>query len=221
LGYYSFPRKLGHGKGVSDVVSTKTLADVLTAMRFCLAGFILWLGVKGGAEVLPAAVVTLILAWLTDVLDGPLARRDPSGRHTWIGDRDLEVDMLVSLAVLAYLTLAGYLTFMAVVGYVVVCTGLLWRFRSLHLAWAIQAPPYAGMIYAALRDAPRYGLMIAGYVALVIVATWPRFPQIVVPQFLEGMHNLGKTRTPDKGAQAEREAYPENGNGNGQQWRPL
>jgi phosphatidylglycerophosphate synthase len=203
---------------VSEVVSTKTLADILTAIRFCLAGFILWLGVKGGAEALPAAVTTLILAWITDLLDGPLARRDPSGRHTWIGDRDLEVDISVGLAVLAYLTLAGYLTLKATSAYVVVCAALLWHFRSAHLAWAVQAPPYAGMIYAAVRDAPRYGLMMVGYIALVIVATWPRFPERVVPQFLEGMRKIGKTRAVDEGTQAEHKGYVDNGNG--QQWRP-
>ena len=197
------------------MVSTKVLADLLTAVRFCLAGFILWLGVKGGAEALPVAVGALILAWLTDVLDGPLARRDPSGRHTWIGDLDLQVDMSVGLAVLAYLTLAGYLTLKAALGYVVVCVVLLWYFRSPHLGWTIQAPPYAGMVYAALRDAPRYGLMIVGYLVLVVVVTWPRFPQRVVPQFFEGMRNLRRARVVDKGAQAEHEGYLENGNGGG------
>jgi cardiolipin synthase len=197
------------------MVSTKVLADLLTAVRFCLAGFILWLGVKGGAEALPVAVGALILAWLTDVLDGPLARRDPSGRHTWIGDLDLQVDMSVGLAVLAYLTLAGYLTLKAALGYVVVCVVVLWYFRSPHLGWTIQAPPYAGMVYAALRDAPRYGLMIVGYLVLVVVVTWPRFPQRVVPQFLEGMRNLGRARVVDEGAQVEHEGYLENGNGGG------
>jgi len=195
------------------MVSTKTLADVLTAVRFCLAGFILWLGVKGGAEALPAAVVALLLAWVTDVLDGPLARRDPSGRHTWIGDQDLAIDMSVGMAVLAYLTLSGYLTLKATIAYVAVCVALLWYFRSVHLAWTVQAPPYAGMTYAALRDSPRYGLMIVGYVALVVVATWPRFPERVVPQFLEGMRTLGKKSAVDKGAEAEHQAYAENGNG--------
>jgi hypothetical protein len=202
------------------MISPKTLADLLTAVRFCLAGFILWLGMRGGAEALPAVVVVLVLGWITDVLDGPLARRDPSGRHTWIGNRDLEVDMAMGLAVLAYLTLAHYLTLKATIGYVVVCAALWWYFRSAQLGWAVQAPPYAGMIYAALRDAPRYGLMVIGYLALVVVATWPRFPQVTVPQFLEGMRNLGRARAADEAAQVELEGYLENGNGNGQRWRP-
>jgi cardiolipin synthase len=201
---------------MKGMISTKTLADALTAARFCLAGVILWLGIKGGAEALPAAVVTLVLAWVTDVLDGPLARRDPSGRHTWIGDRDLEIDISVGVAVLVYLTLAGYVSLKAAVGYSIVCVVLLWRFRSLHLAWGLQAPPYFGILYAALRDAPRYGLAAVGYVLLVVLATWPRFPRMTVPQFLEGMRNLGKIRAVSQESLPKSEAYLENSNGNGQ-----
>jgi hypothetical protein len=160
-------------------------------------------------------VLTLLLAWVTDVLDGSLARRDPSGRQTWIGDQDLAVDMSVGMAVLAYLTLSGYLTLKATSAYVVVCAALLWCFRSIHLAWAVQAPPYAGMIYAAVRDRPKYGLMLISYVVLVVIATWPRFPKHVVPQFLEGMRKLGKTRATNETAQRERQGYAENGNGSG------
>jgi phosphatidylglycerophosphate synthase len=203
------------------MVSTKTLADALTAARFCLAGFIIWLGINGGAGALPMAAMALLLAWITDVLDGPLARRDPSGRQTWIGDHDLEVDMSVGFAVLVYLVLAGYLTPKAAIGYAVVCAALTWYFRSPHLGMAVQAPPYGGIIYAALRDAPRYGLLLVGYVILVVTATWPRFPQMVVPQFLAGMRDLGRSKATSLETRVEGEDYVENGNGNGQRLRPL
>lgn len=203
------------------MVSTKTVADLLTVVRFCLAGFMVWIGGQGGAGALPTVVIVLILAWMTDVLDGPLARRDPLARRTWIGDRDLEADMSVGLAVLAYLTLAGYLTLKVAIGYVVICVALVWYFRSPHLGWAIQAPPYFGLICAALRDAPGYGLAVLGYIALVIVVTWPRFPQMVVPEFLEGMRNLAKSRAAHEKASKEGEGYLEDGDGNSHRWHPL
>jgi phosphatidylglycerophosphate synthase len=139
---------------MKGMISTKTLADALTAARFCLAGVILWLGIKGGAEALPAAVVTLVLAWVTDVLDGPLARRDPSGRHTWIGDRDLEIDISVGVAVLVYLTLAGYVSLKAAVGYSIVCVVLLWRFRY---TWPGVCKRRLTLGYCTLRCATRHG----------------------------------------------------------------
>ncbi|GIX48920.1 MAG: hypothetical protein KatS3mg131_3131 [Candidatus Tectimicrobiota bacterium] len=176
------------------MASRKALADVLTVVRLCCAGVILGLGLIGGADALPATVLVLILAWLTDALDGPLARRDPAPRHTWIGDRDLHVDVTVNFTVLVYLTLAGYVTPHTALGYTLLCAVLLGYFRSPHLAWAVQAPPYAGILYVALRDARSYGLLAVGYLILLIIITWPRFPHEVLPQFLDGMRNLGRTR---------------------------
>ena len=197
------------------MVSTKTVADLLTASRFGLAWLILWLGISAGADALPAAMMVLILAWITDLLDGPLARRDPSGRTTWIGDRDLETDISVSIGVLAYLTLAHYVAPSIAIGYGLICAALLVRFRSRELGMFIQAPVYAGIIYVALHDAQVYGWLAVGYVLLVIVATWPRFPRVVVPQFLEGMRRL----VTDQEARGEDDILVENGDGNGQRWQ--
>ena len=197
------------------MVSTKTVADLLTALRFGLAWLILWLGISAGAEALPAAMTVLVLAWITDLLDGPLARRDPSGRTTWIGDRDLETDISVSIGVLAYLTLAHYVAPSTAILYGLLCAALLSKFRSRQLGMVVQAPPYAGIIYVALRDAQNYGLLAVGYVLLVVAATWPRFPQVVVPQFLEGIRDLGA----DREERREEDILVENGNGNGQRWQ--
>ena len=197
------------------MVSTKALADILTTLRFGLAWIILWLGMGDGADALPTAIMVLVLAWTTDVLDGPLARHDPTGRHTWIGDRDLEVDISVSIGVLAYLALAGFMPSKIALGYGIGCAVLLRQTRSRHLAWAVQAPPYAGIIYVALRDAQNYGLIAVGYVALIIAATWPRFPQVMVPQFLAGMRELGKLSDGEMTTPGEETIAMENGNGNG------
>ena len=175
------------------MITTKNLADFLTASRFGLAWVLLWLGISRGAAGLPSAVVILIIAWTTDVLDGPLARKDLSSQHTWIGDHDLEIDMSVSLGGLTFLVLAGYLPAWIAVSYVIICLILLWRVRSQELAWAVQAPPYAAMLFIALRHAPIYGLAIVAYLIVVIIATWPRFPQVTLPQFLSGMQNMSKT----------------------------
>lgn len=175
------------------MISPKTLADILTASRFCLAWVLLWLGISRGAEALPTAAIILVIAWITDVLDGPFARKDLSMRRTWIGDHDLETDISVSLGVLTYLVLGGYVAAWLAVGYVIICIFLLWRFRSLELAWVVQAPPYAAMLFFALFYAPIYGFMMVAYLAAVLIATWPRFTQVTLPQFFSGMKNLSKT----------------------------
>jgi hypothetical protein len=203
------------------MVSTKTLADALTALRFGLAWNILRLGMSEGADALSTVTMVLLLAWITDVLDGPLARRDPTGRHTWIGDRDLEVDISVSIGVLTYLVLAGFVSPTIALGYGLGCAVLLGQTRSRHLAWAVQAPPYAAIILFALRDVPNYGLIAVGYVVLIVVATWPRFPRVVVPQFLAGVRDLAKPAEMDRELPVEEPMVVENGNGNGQRWQQM
>jgi cardiolipin synthase len=168
----------------------KTLADTLTAIRFLIAPWLVWLGVTGGQDTLPTATVALILAWATDMLDGPLARRDPSQRQTWIGNHDLQVDETVAFGVLIYLAATGFLSLPVSLGYLIVAGLLLWLFRSAHLAWGLQAPPYGKMLLVALQEAPAYGAMAVGWIALTVVATWPRFPRETVPQFIGGIRDL-------------------------------
>ena len=94
------------------------MADALTSVRFVLGLYLVWLGLYSGPEGVATAALTLLTAWVTDVLDGPLARRDARGLHTWIGDHDLEADLTVALGIWVYLSLAGFIPF--------------WRFLTYH-----------------------------------------------------------------------------------------
>jgi cardiolipin synthase len=176
------------------MVTIKTLADVLTGARFLLGLYLVWLGLRGGPEVMTAAVLTLLVAWTTDLLDGPLARCDARGIHTWIGDHDLEADVSVALCVWIYLTSAGFLSPQLAVAYVLTAGAALWRFRSAHLAWGVQAVPYGAMIWTAWQVVPLYGALLVGWITLVVIATWPRVVRYTVPEFLSGMRDLWRKR---------------------------
>jgi hypothetical protein len=172
------------------MVGTKTLADTLTGVRLLIALYLVWLGWHKGPDAIGSAGLALLAAWITDVLDGPLARCDPRDIRTWIGDRDLEADMAVALGVWIYLTLAGFLSLWLAGIYLVVAGVVLWRFGSDQLAWGIQALPYGAMIWTSWRLVPWCGLLLVVYCGLVIVVTWPRFPRHTVPEFLNGMRDL-------------------------------
>lgn len=172
------------------MILTKTIADTLTSIRFLLGLYLIWLGFRGGPEAVTLAALSLLAAWISDVLDGPLARRDPRGIHTWIGDHDLEADMIVALGVWVYLTLAGFISPWLAVAYVAIGAAALWHFSSTHLAWGIQALPYGTMIWTAWRVAPPYGVLLVTWIGLVVIATWPRLPRQTVPEFLDGMRRL-------------------------------
>jgi len=172
------------------MIQIKTIADTLTSFRFLLGPYLMWLGLRGGPEAMTTAVLTLLAAWISDVLDGPLARRDPHGIHTWIGDHDLEADVTVATGVWVYLALAGFISPWLAVAYVAIGAAALWHFGSAHLAWGLQALPYGSMIWSAWRMVPPYGMLLVGWIGLVVIATWPRFPRQTVPEFLQGMRSL-------------------------------
>jgi len=176
------------------MIRAKMIADTLTVTRVFLALFILWLGVTGGSEVLPAAMTALIFAWATDLLDGPFARRDPSTPQTWVGERDLQADMSVGLGVLGYLAFAGFVPLCIGVAYLAICAALLLLFRSRHLGMLAQAPPYALILYTALRRATLQGGIAVAFILAAVILTWPRFPKETVPGFLRGMRDLGRSR---------------------------
>ena len=92
------------------MLDVKTVADTLTAGRFLLALAIFWLGLKVGRPALPTVTLALVLGWVSDVLDGALARRTLIQRHTWLGDNDLSVDVCVALGLLGYLVLSRYVS---------------------------------------------------------------------------------------------------------------
>ncbi|MFQ6014895.1 MAG: hypothetical protein ACE5NP_05585 [Anaerolineae bacterium] len=168
----------------------KTLADTLTATRFLIAIWMLWMGTTAGAPALPSITIGLVIAWMTDLVDGPLARRDPMRRHSWLGDHDLQVDMAVALSLLLYLTVSRFVPARVTLSYLALCALLLWRFRARALGMLLQAPVYGWTLYVALRNIPRYGFLMIGWILFTIIVTWPRFPLMVVPEFLQGMRDL-------------------------------
>jgi hypothetical protein len=184
---------------VTDV-APKQFADTLTILRVGFAFALTWLGLAQGAAGLPIAVWIMIADWTGDCLDGPIARRDRRYHHTWIGDHDLEADMLVAGGLLVYMFLAGHVD--------------PWWIGLYLLAWALmfvrggipralgmlfQAPIYGWFIIIAIRDAPDAGWWLVAWIAVAAVVTWPKFPQEVVPGFLSGMRRALRPRLPPRG----------------------
>jgi hypothetical protein len=85
---------------------------------------------------------------------------------------------LVPLYALAYLVLWG-LIFRR------------WGWRR-DPAMLFQAPIYLWFLAVGLREAPSAGLGLVGWILVVVVITWPRFPREVVPGFLAGMREAMK-----------------------------
>jgi hypothetical protein len=171
--------------------AAKQIADLITLARGLIAVALAWLGLARPAGSLPLAVCLMIADWTGDYLDGQVARRGPAGVHTWIGDHDLQIDMLVSLGLLVYLLGAGLLSPWLAGFYLLPWLAVFWRVgvpRALGMLF--QAPIYAWFIGTALVQSPGVGVWLLVWIAAAVVLTWPQFPKEIVPGFLAGMRRL-------------------------------
>jgi len=172
------------------VLDWKLLADAITLLRGLLGLGLVWLGFGLGAAGLPTAVLILLLCWVSDFVDGRIARLSREFRHTWIGDRDVHVDALVSLCLGLYLVAAGFLNGLVGVVYLLAWV-LIFRIVGQNHGYLmlVQAPIYAFFLWVALRQAPQAGIWLLGWVAFVLLINWSRFIREVVPGFLKDMRN--------------------------------
>ena len=170
------------------MVSAKQVADLITGARAFLGLFLVWLGWSQGEAAFVLVAWLMLVDWIGDFLDGAFARQNKVIVHTWIGDHDLEVDMLVSFGLLIYLLSAGFVGWTLVVGYLLLWAVIFWRLgMQPSLGMLFQAPIYALFIWKTFLLAPQVGWSILIWLLVVIVISWPRFPEQVIPGFLKGI----------------------------------
>jgi cardiolipin synthase (CMP-forming) len=177
------------------MIVAKQVADFFTITRALLFMVFPWMGIIYGAAGLPLAALTMIYSWASDSIDGTLARRSSRAYRTWIGDHDLEVDMLAAIGLLIYMLLSDYISTrmgaMYLAGWVFIFVFLGFH-RSLGMTF--QAPIYGWFLWVAIRDAPVYGLLMIAWIVGAVIISWPRFPKEVIPGFLQGFRSIGKMR---------------------------
>lgn len=172
---------------------SKQIADLITFSRVILAIILVWLGLIQGSVGLPLAAGIMLLDWTGDALDGTFARRSRVRYQTWIGNHDLQVDLLVSLGLLVFLVASGFWEVRRALVYVLVWSVVFWHWGlQPALGMLFQGPVYAWFIWIALHQFPSAGWMMVGWVLLAVVLTWPKFPKMVVPGFLAGMREVGR-----------------------------
>jgi len=174
------------------MLSAKTLADILTAGRAFLGLMMVYEGIIYKTDGLAIAAMTLLTAWITDILDGPIARRDTRGLTSWIGEHDLEADLVVALGVWLFLGISGFVSPFWFVIYLIVAILFSSITHSIYVGWLVQVVPYASMIMLSLLFARSYGIVLVTYLLLILVVTWPRFIHHKVPDFINGMKDVFK-----------------------------
>lgn len=173
------------------MTTSKQLADLITWFRALLALLLIVLGLTVGHHALSAVVWLLIANWTLDSLDGPLARRGSAIHHTWVGDHDLEIDMLFSAGLLGYMAASGLVGWQITLIYLLIWLIVFWRLGIVHVLGIIfQAPIYGWFLYVAVRDLPQSALWLIGWIVAAIIVTWPKTPKVIIPRFLSQMRDL-------------------------------
>lgn len=165
----------------------KRVADLCTAMRGPLALGLVWLGISRGKDGIQLALILLLAAATLDTMDGYFARASNAPYQTWIGAHDLIVDMGFSLALLLYLTLAGYVSPILAVIYAGFWTIVFSNQQILPNSLAVlsQAPVYGGTALAALFDSAQVIVWLAAWVSVMLFFAGNRFFSVRLPALLE------------------------------------
>jgi hypothetical protein len=168
----------------------KRVADALTVTRSVLAVCLVWLGFSQGAAGFPLAVIVLLAAWMTDVLDGPLARRSGMKAQTWVGAHDIFVDTAMGVATLIYLQRSGFVDGRVAIAYLLIWAVVFWRLKRLPKAFGalFQGPVYLWFIWISLQQAPKVGLLLVLYGVVYIAFTWKQLVHRLIPEFFHGLH---------------------------------
>lgn len=168
--------------------NAKSIADLLTGLRFFCALVIVFCALTASPHLLPLVVIFTIIGWTTDILDGRMARMDSMGRRTWIGDHDFAVDMVLIYSGLLYFIAADYLPFWPFFCYGIYAavTAFVWTKKSVMMA--VAAPVASLPLVFSLIHYPLWGWVFLGWIVLALVANWRRFTGIV-GGFIEDMED--------------------------------
>lgn len=159
-------------------------ADTLTLARVPLAVLLAFATSTG--RWLPGAAI-LVCGWITDTLDGILARRAPG--TTRLGPWDPIVDGMLGLGLIAGLAVGGYVpvTWLILAS---ILGGLLLTVRSLASGMLLQAMAYGWFLWTlAIEEKDALVLLLAA-IGLAAVTYGHRIPRVLLPRFFADVARL-------------------------------
>ncbi len=176
-------------------LNSKQLADLITFTRTLLIPSIIWLGFSMGIKSLLIVTLLILLNWTLDSIDGPLARRRKDAVVTWIGKHDLEIDLLITTSVLIYMTAAGLVNWPVTVVYLLIWAVIFWLKGILAILGVIyQLPIYVWFLITILLEMPQLLLIMIVWPLLAIIVSWPKVPNVIVPDLIRGVAELFNKR---------------------------
>ncbi|HEV8572575.1 MAG TPA: CDP-alcohol phosphatidyltransferase family protein [Actinomycetota bacterium] len=167
-------------------------ADGLTAARALLGPVLASLVATGR---LSAAAVVLGVAWISDALDGRLARA--SGGLSRLGNWDFPADVVVGAGILAGLALAGAVPLPLAVLVLVGLGSAFLVLRNPALGMAVQAIGYGAFLWRLWVERVAAGWIPVAVAAGIGLLERRRFVRVVLPSFFRGVASALRLRRHD------------------------
>lgn len=158
-----------------------TAADALTAAR-SIAALVAFPLISSRNWTMVALLFSLV--WLSDLLDGRLARL--SSGQTRLGDFDLLVDTVFGAGVVISLTAAGVIPFALGAGAMIVFGGLFLAGNT-AAAMLLQLTGFIPVMAILWQERPQTWWAPFLVAALAAVVDWRRLIQVNIPAFLRGI----------------------------------
>ncbi len=164
------------------------LADALTTLRLVLAFAVVPLTSTGRWTALSVA---LSGAWLSDFLDGRLARR--AGGGTRLGRWDMPIDTAVGAGLVIGLVLRGTLPEVVGVG-ALALFGTLYLFGNVAASMLLQLTGFLPTLVILWEESPTAWWLPFGVIVLVGIFDWRRLLHVNIPAFLRGITGRFESR---------------------------
>ena len=170
---------------------SKQIADFLTLSRSILSFLFVWFGKDNDPQTLPYVIFLLLICWISDSLDGPLARRSRIQYQNIIGENDIFADLMVATGTTIYLMMTSYLNWYIGASFIIIFFYLFMRFGYKgSLGMLYQPIIYLYFIWVAVLYAPDLAIWLLIYIVLITVFSWKRLLNEQIPRFLKGFKEL-------------------------------
>jgi phosphatidylglycerophosphate synthase len=149
------------------------IADLLTLTRLAIAITIVCLGLLLGPEALRAAIILVFVGWLTDTLDGPLARRSGTSQ-TRVSRVDVPADNALIFSFFLFLVITGLYPVLPALA-LAAGAGLIVLLRPTYSAvQMVSAPFFALPIVLSFCAGWLVGVIYVVFITVMFISRWDR-----------------------------------------------
>jgi phosphatidylglycerophosphate synthase len=149
------------------------IADTLTLARMGIAFIIVLLGFTFGEPALPTAIILVLIGWLTDTVDGPIARRSGS-RPTWVAAVDVPADLALVFSFFLFLVVSGLYPLIPALA-IAAAGGIIVLIRPTYdVVQMVTAPFFALPIVLSFLAGWLVGTIYVAFITFMIIFRWKR-----------------------------------------------